>query len=148
MELPIYDYIVIGGGIAGLYANWKLNAQGKSGVLLEKESEVGGRLLEVMFHGHLIKLGAGIMAEHNTNLLKLLKTLKLKYSTFKSETKTLLEPFDMELAIGKIKKTYKANKAETKFMTSIQFLKKYFDSAFHIVHIMFFILIGLIWLIN
>jgi len=130
MNAQIYDYIVIGGGVAGLYANWKLNAQGKSGILLEKESEVGGRLLEVMFHGYQIKLGAGIMAEHNTNVLKLLKELKIKYITFKSETKTLLEPFDMELAIAKIKKTYKANKSDTKFMTSIQFLKKYFDSEF------------------
>lgn len=130
MNAQIYDYIIIGGGVAGLYANWKLNGQGKSGILLEKESEVGGRLLEVKFHGYQIKLGAGIMAEHNIHLLKLLKTLGLKYSTFKSETKTLLAPFDMESAITQIKKTYNANKQETKFMTSIQFLKKYFSITF------------------
>lgn len=129
-ETEIYDYIVIGGGVGGLYANWKLNAQGKSGILLEKESEVGGRLLEVMFHGHLIKLGAGIMAEHNTHLLKLLSKLKLKYSTFKSETKTLLEPFPMESAISQIKKVYRENKSSCKNMTSIEFLKAYFDSKF------------------
>ena len=100
----IYDYIVIGGGVAGLYANYKLAKKSKSGLLLEKESDLGGRLLEVMFHGYLIKLGAGIMADHNTNLLKLLKELGLKYSTFKSETTTLLEPYDMESAINQIKK--------------------------------------------
>lgn len=126
----IYDYIVIGGGVAGLYANYKLAKQLKSGLLLEKESELGGRMLEVMFHGHLIKLGAGIMAEHNTNLLKLLKELGLKYSTFKSETNTLLELFDMESAIKQIKKTYNANKSDCKNLTSLQFLKKYFSSKF------------------
>ena len=90
MSGQIYDYIVIGGGVAGLYANWKLNAQGKKGILLEKESEVGGRLLEVMFHGYQIKLGAGIMAEDNLHTLKLFKKLGLSYITFKSKTNSLL----------------------------------------------------------
>jgi len=122
----IYDYIVIGGGVAGLYANYKLGKKSKSGLLLEKESDLGGRMLEVMFHGYLIKLGAGIMAEHNTNLLKLLKELGIKYSTFKSETTTFLEPYNMESAINQIKKTYYTNKSDCKNLTSLQFLKKFF----------------------
>ena len=128
MSNQIYDYVVIGGGVAGLYANWKLTKSGAQGILLEKESDLGGRLLEVMFHGHLIKLGAGIMAENNVHLLKLFKELKLKYQTFQSEIKTLLEPFDMKKAIKQIKSTYKTNKLESKNLTSIQFLRKYFPA--------------------
>ena len=52
----ILDYIVIGGGIGGLYANFLLNKK-YNGILLEKSSYFGGRLLEEDFHNHNIKLG-------------------------------------------------------------------------------------------
>ena len=64
-----YDYIIIGGGIAGLYANYKLYNTG-TGLLLERNSYFGGRAYEIDFHGTLIKLGAGIMADHNKHLVK------------------------------------------------------------------------------
>ena len=131
MNEKVFDYIIIGGGVAGLYANWKLEKQNKVGLVLEKESDLGGRLLEVMFHGQLIKLGAGIMAEHNIHLLKLLSKLKIKHTSFNSTTTTLFnDSFDMELAIKQVKQMYNKNKAETINMTSIQFLKKYFLSDF------------------
>lgn len=128
MQNQIYNYIVVGGGIAGLYANWKLSKKGKIGILLEKETDFGGRVLEVKFHEQTIKLGAGIMAENNVHLLSLFKKLGLTYSTFQSQTKTLLKPFDMEKAIGIIKSTYRLNKDKTKSLTSMEFLKKYFPT--------------------
>lgn len=131
MNEKVFDYIVVGGGVAGLYANWKLGKKNKVGLLLEKESDLGGRLLEIMFHGKLIKLGAGIMAEHNIHLLKLLNELKIKYISFNSTTNTIFNDFfDMELAIKQIKEMYMKNKEATINMTSIQFLKKYFSPDF------------------
>ena len=38
----IYDYIVIGGGIGGLYANYKLLKNDYNGLLLEKNDVFGG----------------------------------------------------------------------------------------------------------
>ena len=72
----MYDYIIIGGGIAGLYANYLLNKD-YNGLLLEQNKHFGGRAFEMDFHGTLIKLGAGIMADHNIHLLALLKELNI-----------------------------------------------------------------------
>ena len=76
----IYDYIIIGGGIAGLYSAYKLSNKYKV-LVLEKENYLGGRVQEVNFHGNTIKLGAGIAAKNNHHLLKLLNKLKIKYNS-------------------------------------------------------------------
>jgi protoporphyrinogen oxidase len=79
------DYIVVGGGIAGLYANYKLSHDLKlKGILLEKENDLGGRALEVNFHGRPIKLGAGVMCDENKHLMTLLNKLKIKPNYFDS----------------------------------------------------------------
>ena len=80
----VYDYIIIGGGIAGLYAGYKLSKKYKI-LLLEKNNYLGGRLEEIKFHNDTIKLGAGIAAKNNKHLLKLLDKLKIKYNSFKSD---------------------------------------------------------------
>jgi hypothetical protein len=127
MNNNILDYIIIGGGIAGLYANYKL--YGKSnGILLEKEHDFGGRVLEIDFHGHLIKLGAGIMAEHNKHLLKLLNKFNIKPHSFISGVTSLLGySFDMTHAIKLIKKTWKA-KPEN--LPVKKYLEKYLGKDF------------------
>ena len=73
----IYDYITIGGGISGLYANHILHKKYKC-LLLEKNAHFGGRAYEKEFHGSLLKLGAGIIADHNKHLIKLLNQFKIK----------------------------------------------------------------------
>ena len=130
MNEKIYDYVVIGGGIAGLYANYKLFNNNKDGILLEAESYLGGRAKEIMFHGKLIRLGAGIMDEKNIHLLKLLNKLNVEYSSFFSKTTTFLEPFDMKTAIKQIKTIYNTHKKKVTNITSLEFLNKYFDKNF------------------
>jgi hypothetical protein len=133
MKDIIYDYIVIGGGIGGLYANYLLSNKNYNGLLLEKNDVFGGRAYEMKFHGTLIKLGAGIMADHNIHLLKLLKELHIKVNSFKSTINTYkLNDFNMELAIKQIIKKYKEHKniIKTKGYTVKQFLLKYFGSSF------------------
>lgn len=124
----MYDYIIVGGGIAGLYANYKLSNQGKNGLLLEKNSYLGGRAFEIDFHGTLIKTGAGIIAEHNYHLLKLLKKLNIKIKSFTSFIDTQLKPFEMGKAICNIIAKYNEHK-NTK-LNMKQFLIKYFGSSF------------------
>jgi phytoene dehydrogenase-like protein len=55
----MYDYIIIGGGLAGLTINYYLTNKYKT-LLLEKNNFIGGRAIEGKFHGEHIKLGAGI----------------------------------------------------------------------------------------
>jgi protoporphyrinogen oxidase len=125
-----YDYIVIGGGIAGLYANYKLSKKYKT-LLLEKNEYFGGRAYELEFHGTLLKLGAGIMAEHNKHLIKLLKKLNIKINTFESQTNTYnIKEFNMEQAIKNIIAMYKKHKNSVDSLNMKQFLVKYFGDLF------------------
>ena len=55
----IYDYIILGGGISGIYSSYILSKK-YNVLILEKNDYMGGRIKEVDFHGTLIKLGAGI----------------------------------------------------------------------------------------
>ncbi len=128
----MYDYIIIGGGIAGLYANYLLSTKGKNGILLERNEHFGGRAFEMDFHGTLIKLGAGIMADHNKHLLKLLKELNIKINSFKSTTETNFNIFDMGDSICEIKNTFEENKKniKSKGYNMKEFLIKYFGSTF------------------
>ena len=131
-ENIIYDYIIVGGGIGGLYANYKLLNKGKNGLLLEKNNHFGGRTFEMDFHGTLIKLGAGVMAEHNTNLLALLNKLNIKISKFKSYNDTHFENYRMGDAICNIKNIYEKHKKtiKSKGYTMKEFLIKYFGTKF------------------
>lgn len=125
------DYVVIGGGIAGLYANYLLSKKYSNGLLLEKESDFGGRVYEMNWHGQNIKLGAGIMAEHNTHLLKLLNDLKIKVNSFDSDVKVLYGyQFDMNQAIKDIKSKYNKEKDNIEGLTMKQFLIKYWGKKF------------------
>lgn len=126
------DYIVVGGGIAGLYANYKLSHDLKrKGILLEKENDLGGRALEVNFHGRLIKLGAGVMCDENKHLMTLLNKLKIKPNYFDSGKHSMLGyQFDMNQAIKQIIKKYNEEKDNLGDLTTEQFIRKYFGKSF------------------
>lgn len=130
--MDIYDYIIIGGGIAGLYANYKLNKNKKNKTLLfEYENEFGGRAYETMFHNTLIKTGAGIFIKDNKNLHKLLKELDIKVNNFDTQINSLLDDdFNMELAIKNIKLEWANVKGKDKLLNVLEFLVKYFGKEF------------------
>ena len=67
----IYDYIIIGAGISGLYNAYLLDKK-YSVLVLEKNDYIGGRIKEVKFHNTIIKLGAGVSQGKNINVLNLL----------------------------------------------------------------------------
>jgi monoamine oxidase len=126
----ILDYIVIGGGIAGLYSNYNLS-KNKNGILLEKESYFGGRVLETKFHGTMIKLGAGIVTKDNKRVLKLIKKLKIPMSTFTSSLTSLLpKKYNMKEAVKKITTVFNKNKDKVTELNVEEFLIKYFGKEF------------------
>ena len=129
----MYDYIIIGGGIAGLYMNYLL--KNNKTLLLEKNSYLGGRAIEENFHNTTIRLGAGIGALHNKHLLKILKKLKIKYKMYNADTNLLFNTkFNMKKATRKIIKIYKNEKMKNNndiyTLNVKQFIVKYISEHF------------------
>ena len=123
----MYDYIIIGGGISGLYMNYLLTKDYKT-LLLEKDKILGGRAREKLFHDVKIKLGAGIGALHNKHLLRLLEKLDIKYIRQKAKLNILIpDKIKMNKMISQIKDEYKKHKSN---LTSKDFIIKYLGLDF------------------
>jgi protoporphyrinogen oxidase len=127
----MYDYIIIGGGISGLYLNYLLTKNNKT-LLLEKNNYFGGRALDIKFHDSYIKLGAGIAELHNKHLLKVLKKLKIKSPKFDGSINVISkEKVNINKMIVKIKYMYKSKSFDIiKHMSVSEFIIKYLGQNF------------------
>ena len=59
----IYDEIIIGAGIAGLY--WTSKTKPQNYLVLEKSNRIGGRIYNIEWNGSQISLGGGIIKASN-----------------------------------------------------------------------------------
>lgn len=86
--MDYYDYVIIGGGMSGLYFNYNLRKRGINNILLlEKEDTLGGRSISLKFKDAIIQAGTGIgIATRDHTLLTLLNELKVEYNTFTTGT--------------------------------------------------------------
>ena len=67
----MFDYVIIGGGIAGLYAYEKLEERGhKNIILLEANNYVGGRMGIDTWYEARLPIGAGIGRKTKDKLLQ------------------------------------------------------------------------------
>lgn len=124
----MYDYIIIGGGIAGLYASLLLN-KSKS-LLLEKNNYIGGRAIDKEFHGVIARLGAGIASPDNKHLLKLLKILKIKTESVIGNI-NIMEKVNMKKMVYQIINKYKNVSEKEKINLSTKdFIEKYFGKEY------------------
>jgi hypothetical protein len=108
----IYDYIIIGSGISGLYLGYLL--QNKKYLIIEKNDYIGGRIQHTNFHGNDVQLGAGIIKDSQTNVIDLIKKLQLKYITVYKDRNTLIPNYNKEAynnILDKIKKTKNTNQS-------------------------------------
>ena len=81
------EIIIIGGGIAGLYAAHKIKkiSPNKNIILLEKEHVLGGRANNEMFQGTSVVTGAGIGRKKKDKLLlKLMRELEIPIYEFQT----------------------------------------------------------------
>ena len=84
-----YDIIIVGAGIAGLYAGYniqKMNPK-KTFIIIERDKKdwIGGRIGNEDFYGTQVVTGAGIGRKNKDILLiKLLKELHIKTKEFKN----------------------------------------------------------------
>lgn len=74
------DYAIVGGGIAGLYCALKLsqNSPDKTIIILESDSELGGRIRTSPTKGFQIEKGAARFSETHETLMGLIKEFNLE----------------------------------------------------------------------
>jgi hypothetical protein len=104
----IYDYIIIGAGVAGLYAayNIKKNYPDKTFIILECNSKkyIGGRAREGFFSDHTVVTGAGIGRKNKDKyLISLLNELNIKYGEFAKEPRYSFEPVNLKKTTADLK---------------------------------------------
>ena len=85
-EIPIYDVVVVGSGIAGMYCSLRLAQKNQRVALLEKSNRWGGRIETVLMgKGKEFKAEFGPMRyeeKRQKRLKNLLDELELEYSPF------------------------------------------------------------------
>ena len=81
----IYDFIIIGSGIAGLYSSYLIQKQSNlSYLILEQNKRAGGRIGTEPFYGVQVVRGAGIGRMTDRILLELMREFKLPINQFTS----------------------------------------------------------------
>jgi len=74
------NYLIIGGGIAGLYCAYSLNKKHgiKNILIIEQNNYLGGRIKTFRSKEGILELGAGVILEHHKYVLKLVHELGLE----------------------------------------------------------------------
>ena len=76
--MSVYDYVIVGGGISGIFMAYKLSETGKDILLLESTNRLGGRIYTKKEKGVQFELGAARISENHTKVMALLNELNLK----------------------------------------------------------------------
>ena len=136
----IYDYIILGGGISGIYSSYILSKK-YNVLILEKNDYMGGRVKETMFHNNIIKLGAGILQSKNKHIIKLLDELKVEYKKVEATNNVMGEKidFDINTAVDIVEEKYNELILEQNMdiynLSFGKFLIKYFGQSFYISYL-------------
>ena len=91
--MDLYDTIIVGGGIAGLYSAWLLPNDHKFAIL-EKYDVVGGRIQTYEDKHMSVEKGAGRFIETNQLLWELIRNLKLSDRAVKISSDSYFYPSD------------------------------------------------------
>jgi len=114
----IYDYIIIGAGISGLYTSYKLKKKSNCKILiLEKEKRIGGRIGSEIFYKTNVLIGAGVgRKRRDKKLLKLLKELKIPVQYYTSKINSIgFKRIDIMKIVKQLKLKYEKNPIHTTF---------------------------------
>lgn len=134
IKTNIFDYIVIGAGVAGLYFTYK-NLLQKNYLILEKRNYIGGRLQTINFHNQNLELGGAVIEDSNPHVIKLVKELNLPLISYKGTSYHQFKEMtvdEINNILDRIKQTFLNNKEDiqNKKLSFNQFLKIYFDDDF------------------
>ncbi|NBV99096.1 MAG: protoporphyrinogen oxidase [Proteobacteria bacterium] len=74
----LYDFIIVGGGISGLYAAYELKKKGFKVLLLEKNTVVGGTWNSLQYKTSIYELGPNTILSNSDELLDLIEDLGME----------------------------------------------------------------------
>lgn len=131
------DIIIIGSGIAGLYAAYQIKRIAPANttfLILEKNPKkwMGGRIGNETFYGADVVIGAGVGRKNKDHaLIKLLRDLKVEYSEFTTTRNSgvSFNPVDIMKTIQILKGEYKKNPTAHKHKTFKQFFTDILGSS-------------------
>jgi thioredoxin reductase len=127
------DVIIIGSGIAGLYAAYQIKRLAPANttfIILEKNPKkwMGGRAGNETFYGADVVVGAGVGRKNKDHaLIKLLKDTKTPYSEFESTRNyaqspaAMFQPVDITDVMRHLRREYKSSPDKHKNKTFKQF---------------------------
>lgn len=130
----IYDFIIVGSGISGLYTALSIMKYSPSStfLILEKYKKkwIGGRWGNELFHGTQVVSGAGVGRKEKDKLLrKLMKELNIKAKEEKVKVNYSFEnPIDV-LKVTKFLRLEYEKKNPKKHITFEQFTREYLSSS-------------------
>ena len=130
----MYDVIIVGAGMAGLFAAYQIRKRRPNWAILiiEKSGKIGGRADTEMFHGTPIAMGAGIgRVKKDTWLARLMREVKIPIKTFTSSHESLVtKGLDVEDTMQTLRKAYKKEYKEgTKHTTFATFARRVLGNA-------------------
>jgi len=121
----MYDFIIIGGGIAGLYSAYQIKKKYPkiNLCILEKDGRIGGRMGSDDFHGVSVPMGAGIgRKKKDVLLIQLLKELNIPYSEHEYHSRDLNpHPIPVMNTIRHLRSEYRKNPSEASGKTFRQY---------------------------
>jgi hypothetical protein len=122
----MYNYIIIGAGISGLYLGYKL--KNENFLIIDKNNYIGGRIKVTDFYGSKINLGAGFFLERHNTLKNLLKELDIEYNTTASNTEFLGLNGNLKIIYQEINNNIlKYYNKDIPNITFLEFINIYFD---------------------
>ena len=74
----LYDFIIVGGGISGLYAAYELKKKGFKVIILEKNAVTGGTWNSVQYKTSTYELGPNTILSNSEELIDLIEDLKME----------------------------------------------------------------------
>jgi 2-polyprenyl-6-methoxyphenol hydroxylase-like FAD-dependent oxidoreductase len=114
-DVVVVDTVIVGAGIAGLYAAHCLRQTGTDSlVILEKQPTIGGRMGTEWFHGVPVAIGAGVGRKRkDRRLMALLRELGVPHREFPHHSQSLLDGGECttKSTFLRIRKAYKETAA-------------------------------------
>ena len=122
----MYDYVIVGGGIAGLYTAYRLLSHPASRyrskspvrlVILEKENQIGGRAGNQVFYGANILSGAGIGRKRKDKLLlSLMRKFRIPIRFYIAKRNYVgFKNIDIMKVLDQLKNEYNKNPIDVSF---------------------------------